>query len=377
MLSGFEFIYPVNSSNIFLGGEKGFYHINYDKYKLNNPTLNVFIRKFIISNTTDSVLFDGYYTDELQQQNDKNNHSVNYKWKTIRIQFASPTFGNQDNLEFSYRLTGYDNNWSEWSDRTEKEYTNLPDGDFVFEVKVRNNLGSESVAANYAFTILPPWFKTIWAKLIYIVLSLTSLYLLYKYYQKKFIKQEQKHKDEQKKLRYIHELELSKSESEVISLQNEKLEAEIIFKNTELASSAMHLVKKGELVSKIKAELLHIIKEADNPKIESDIKKMIKSISEDDTIDAEWEKFAKHFDKVHGDFISALLAKHPSVSNNEIKLCAYLRMNLSTKEIAQLLNISIRGVEISRYRLRKKLNLSTETNLFDYLINIKQSSAPH
>ena len=80
--------------------------------------------------------------------------------------------------------------------------------------------------------------------------------------------------------------------------------------------------------------------------------------------------FAQHFDKVHSDFIVKLKEKHSNISNNELKLCAYLRMNLSTKEIAQLMNISVRGVEISRYRLRKKLNLATDTNLFDYLISI-------
>ena len=154
-------------------------------------------------------------------------------------------------------------------------------------------------------------------------------------------------------------------------MQNDKLETEINYKNSELASTAMHLVKKGELVSKIKSELTQIVKAADSNKVEIELKKMIKSISEDDTIDTEWEKFATHFDKVHSDFIKVLKEKHPAISNNEVKICAYLRMNLSTKEIAQLLNISARGVEISRYRLRKKLGLKTETNLFDYLINIQ------
>jgi DNA-binding CsgD family transcriptional regulator len=80
----------------------------------------------------------------------------------------------------------------------------------------------------------------------------------------------------------------------------------------------------------------------------------------------------KHFDKVHSDFIAGLKEKHPAISGNELKLCAYLRMNLSTKEIAQLMNISVRGMEISRYRLRKKSGISSETNLFDYLIGINK-----
>ena len=157
----------------------------------------------------------------------------------------------------------------------------------------------------------------------------------------------------------------------MVALGNEKLEAEINFKNSELASSAMHLVKKGELISKIKGEIVHVIKGLDNPLVTAELKKMIKAVSEDDNMDKEWENFTKHFDKVQSDFFVELKEKHPSITGNELKLCAYLRMNLSTKEIAQLMNISVRGVEISRYRLRKKLQVATETSLFDYLIKIQ------
>jgi len=86
------------------------------------------------------------------------------------------------------------------------------------------------------------------------------------------------------------------------------------------------------------------------------------------------ENIALTFEKVHSDFGVELQEQHPTITPNELKLCAYLRMNLSTKEIAQLMNISVRGVEISRYRLRKKLKIPSETNLFNYLINIQSKS---
>lgn len=371
MLSGFEFIYAVNGTNIFLGGDKGFYHINYEKYKQTLSKLGVHIRTVRIINKTDSLLFGGYYNTENQIQDPGNVPSINYRWKTLRIEYSSTLFGYQANLEYSYRLKGYDNNWSEWTNRTEKEYTNLPAGKFSFEVKVRNNLGNESATATYSFNVLPPWYKTNWANALYLVIIATGLYFLYTWQEKKFKQQQDKYEEEQKRLRYIHDLEIAKSESELVALRNEKLEADINFKNSELASSAMHLVKKSELVSKMKMELGHVMKGVGNPQAETELKKIIKSISEDDNMDREWENFALHFDKVHSDFISALKEKHPGISNNEVKLCAYLRMNLSTKEIAQLMNISVRGVEVSRYRLRKKLELATEVSLFDYLISIQ------
>jgi len=372
MLSGFEFIYPVDENNVFLGAEKGFYHINYDKYKKTLPGLNVQVRMVRIINNIDSLVFGGYFKDvnEKQLQDDKSIPSISYNWKTIQFGYSSALFHNQETLEYSYRLKGFDENWSEWTKRTEKEYTNLPAGKYTFEVKVRNNLGNESAVAGYSFKILAPWYQTNMAYTFYLLCLSALLFAVYRWQRKKFLQQQIKHEEEQKKLLYIHELEINKTESELVTLRNDKLEADINFKNSELASSAMHLVKKGELLTNMKSELAQLMKRVDNEQVVSELKKMIKALSEDDNIDKEWENFAKHFDQVHSDFVIKLKEKHPAISGNELKLCAYLRMNLSTKEIAQLMNISVRGVEISRYRLRKKLGITTEVSLFDYLIKL-------
>ncbi len=376
LLSGFEFIYPVDDNNTFLGSEKGFFHINYNKYKKISPVLHVQIRTVRIGNKNDSLLFGGYFAtvNEKQVQSDKSVPQILHNWKAIRFEFSASIFGYQSNLEYSYRLKGFDDNWSDWTKRTEKEYTNLPADKYMFEVKVRNNLGKESPVARYTFKVLPPWYLTLIAKFIYILFFCGLLYFLYKWQQNKLTRQQTKYKEEQRKLLYIHELELNKTASELVTLQNEKLEADISFKNSELASSAMHLVKKGELLTKIKSELTHVMKGLENPQANAELKKMIRSLSEEDNMDKEWENFTKHFDKVHSDFVNDLKEKHPTITSNELKLCAYLRMNLSTKEVAQLMNISVRGVEISRYRLRKKLAISSETNLFDYLINIQSKT---
>ena len=370
MLSGFEFIYPVNESNIFLGGEKGFYHLNYEKYKKTLPNLEVHLRTVRIIGKSDSLLFGGYFNkvNEKQIQDIGNIPRIRPGWKTIRFEYSSTLFGYESNLEYSYRLKGFDDNWSAWTKRTEKEYTHFPAGDYSFEVKVRSNLGNESVVAFYSFKVLPPWYQTVMAKILYLILFIASIYFLNRWQKKKLKLQKEKYETEQKRLLYIHELEISKSESELIALRNEKLGDEISFKNSEVASSAMHLVKKGELLSKIKSELTQVMKGLDNTQAAAGLKKMIKTLSEDDNLDKEWENFSKHFDKVHGNFVAGLKEKYPAITGNELKLCAYLRMNLSTKEIAQLMNISVRGVEISRYRLRKKLGISSAINLFDYLL---------
>jgi ligand-binding sensor domain-containing protein/DNA-binding CsgD family transcriptional regulator len=373
MLSGFEFIYPVNQNNIFVGGESGFFHIDFEKYKKTMPGLSVNIRAVRIADINDSLLYGGYLitTSDNQANEVQPVTSISKAWKSILFNFSSPLFSQQSTLEYSFRLNGFTSNWSEWNSKTEKEYSNLPAGTYSFEVKVRNNLGNESSVTSYSFKILPPWYQTYWAYLLYFVFTGIIIYLIIKWQQKKFEEQQVKYEEEQKKLQYLHQLELDKTANELVALRNEKLQAEVDFKNSELATSAMHLVQKSELLTSLKTELNQVMKAVDNENAVTELKKVVKTLHEDDKMDKDWEHFAQHFDKVHNDFVIKLKEKHPAVTGNEIKLCAYLRMNLSTKEIAQLMNISVRGVEISRYRLRKKLELSAKANLFKYLINIE------
>lgn len=373
MLSGFETIYPVDSNNVFLCGEKGFFHINYAKYRQTIPELCVQIRNVRTIGNKDSIIYGGYagITGTDNAKNRREVPAISYSSRAIHFEYSCAIFGQQSKLEYSYRLKGFDDSWSEWTKKTEKEYTNLPSGYYSFDVKVRNNLGNESPVASFAFKILPPWYQTSLAIVCYILLVLLLFYFLYQWQRKKFRKQQIRFEEEQNKIMYIHELELNKTESELVALRNEKLETEISYKNAELVSSAMHLVKKGELLAKVKDELSQLMKRIGDEQAIAELKKMIKTLSVDENIDKEWENFTRHFDAVNSDFVLKLKESYPNISSNELKLCAYLRMNLSTKEISQLMNISVRGVEISRYRLRKKLGIPTEVSLFDFLIRIR------
>ncbi len=368
-VSGFEFVYAINNQNVLIGGEKGFYHINYSIYKNLEYPILVQISLVKAFNEHDSLLFGGY-TAEINiatPLNIKGNNHIQHSWNSFLFSFAAPVYAQQATIQYSYLLENFDEKWSEFAEKPEKEYTNLPAGSYTFKVKARNNLGNESPVSSYSFTVLPPWYQSIWAYIIYLILLVFAGYLLVLYQRQKFAAQQKRHEEEQKKVRYLHQLEMDKSEKELVKLRNEKLEAEIQLKNTELASASMHLVQKGELLVKVKDQMLKLKKTGDDET--GNVKKIIKTITEEDKMDEQWAHFSVHFDKAHGDFLTILKRKFPTISNNEMKLCAYLRMNLSTKELAQLMNISVRGVEISRYRLRKKLGIPKEKNLFDFLLD--------
>jgi len=380
IVSGFEHINPLDERNILVGGEKGFYLLDFDKYKKNsNRAIAAHISTVISIGKKDSLLFGGYFGNVNNNRQDAGTiPAVKYNSNSFHFEYSSTLYGQQANMEFSYLLKGFDNKWSDWSKKTEKDYTNLPAGTYTFFVKCRNGKGNESGAVQYSFKVLPPWYLTWWAWLIYSLLFAACIYLWYKQQQRKFLRQQkeklrvqqQKHQEEQQKLQYQYEIALEKNEKEIIKLKNEKLQVQIENKNSELAGNAMSLVKKSELLSKIKDELLEL-RQAEHNK---EFKKVISIINKELDINNDWEQFAVHFDEVHTNFLTTLKKQYPALTASELKLCAYLRLNLTSKEIAQLMNISIRGVETSRYRVRKKFGLSVEQNLFDLLFSIGNST---
>ncbi|MES2267815.1 MAG: triple tyrosine motif-containing protein [Bacteroidota bacterium] len=385
ILSGFENIYPVNANNVFVGSENGFYHINYAKYKQNIRPLNVYIRKVKATYRTDSLLYGGYFAgvSDDKKQAAENTPSLAHTWNSLHFEYSSPIFEEQSNAEYSYLLDGFDKEWSEWSKRPDKDYTNLPAGSYTFKIKARNHQNNESTVAVYAFVINPPWYQTVWAYLLYTILIAGVLYYVYKLQEQSHIKkqqkqlliQQQKNEEEQKQIAYLHQLELERSEKEVVKLKNDKLQSEIEFKTSELASAALNLVQKKEFILKVKDELQQLQKSGRDMVETAEIKKILRLLAEENKVNEEWEQFSIHFDKVHSNFLTVIKDRYPSINQQELKLCAYLIMNLSSKEIAQLMAISVRGVEISRYRLRKKLQIPTEMNLFEFLFNIQREIA--
>jgi DNA-binding CsgD family transcriptional regulator len=371
MVKGFEYVYPYDDQNIFVGSEKGFYHINYEQYRLNHYTAEVKISSVKAFGKTDSLLFGGYYGDvntTLKQTSDRIPNLAS-KWNSLHFEYSLPFYESQRNIEYSYYLKNFDKEWSAWSKKAEKDYTNLPAGSYSFQVRAKDNLSGESAISSYQFIVLPAWYQTRLAYFVFALIGCLIIYLLYKMQRKVLERLQKKHEEEQRQLQYLHQLELEKSEKEIIKLKNEKLETELEYKNSELASTSMHLMQKGDLLENVKEELIRIKK---SPPYNSanDVKRLIHVLKEQAKLDKEWEQFAIHFDYVHSGFLKILKEKYPNVSAHDLKLCAYLRMNLSSKEIAQLENISVRGVEISRYRLRKKLNIPTETHLFDFLMHV-------
>jgi DNA-binding CsgD family transcriptional regulator len=151
------------------------------------------------------------------------------------------------------------------------------------------------------------------------------------------------------------------AEKKIAEVRNERLQQEIESKNRELAISTLSLIKKNEFLNNLKAEL----KAFRGP---SDIYAVIKTIDRNISSEDDWKFFEEAFNNADKGFLQNIREKHRDLTPSDLRLCAYLRLNLTSKEIAPLLNISVRSVEVKRYRLRKKLGLSRQESLSDYIL---------
>jgi len=183
-------------------------------------------------------------------------------------------------------------------------------------------------------------------------------------------KQAQKHREELEKKEERFQHQALVNEKEIIRLRNEKLHGEMIYRDKELANQTMGIIQKNKFLTKLKNELQRIQKATGDGELKTKLATLNRRINREIDNKQQNQLFETYFDEVHEEFFKRLKEEHPELSPREMRLSAYIKMNLSSKEIAALQNISDRGVEISRYRLRKKLDLSRDVNLSTFLSNI-------
>lgn len=157
-----------------------------------------------------------------------------------------------------------------------------------------------------------------------------------------------------------------KAQEEINHLKQLKFRTELKHKERELAANALHIVSKNETLGNFR-KLAEDAIGADKKEIQSILKRLIQEIDSNIHLDQDWDKFKMHFEEVHQGFFNNLLEHYTDLNTNELRFCAYLRLNLDTKEIARILNISVNAIEKRRYRLRKKLELGPSDSLFEFL----------
>ncbi|MDE6865041.1 MAG: LuxR C-terminal-related transcriptional regulator, partial [Alistipes sp.] len=239
-------------------------------------------------------------------------------------------------------------------------YTDLHEGNYRFEVRVpESDAADEPVVASLAFRVLPPWYRSPVMYAVYFLLVVAVVLCLYEYAygrQRAIVRRQQQ--------------EMKQKNQEIKHLEEESIRAELRHKTEELARTTLNIVRKNEILQRIRKEagnILRAAKEEDLVHIRRSTARLIDNIDTNLEHDNDIKHFEETFDSVHRDFFKHLDEYGPTLSKQEKMLCAYIRIGMLSKEIAPLLNISVRGVEISRYRLRKKLGLEEGTSLTAFL----------
>lgn len=359
----------VNDSTLLLPTKKGYMFAEFGKKERNasnKPGLNPGeINAIYTTNSGDSLVYRSNY---LRVDNEI---TLDYENNSIKIIYGDPYLAWNGIVEYRYRLNNGE--WSEPTHITIKEYTGLDEGDYVFTLQTKYYDGTTD--EDYiAFTILPPWYRTNIAYIIYVILFTCLIISIIYFVRYRISVKEKRMIKEQENEMLSQKLEFQRKEQEknlfIEQLEREKLREEYNLKTQELTNLLMSEAGKNEILINIKEELKKI---STTSALTSEQKKIIAEIqSKIDTgmhTDKVLERAEKEFNILHNNFTHRLRKQYPALSNSEIMLCSYIKMNLSTKEIAPLMNISVRGVETLRYRLRKKLELGHDESLSSFIAN--------
>ncbi|PKP20967.1 MAG: hypothetical protein CVU05_07855 [Bacteroidetes bacterium HGW-Bacteroidetes-21] len=233
---------PIDDHNMLIGSSNCLVHLD-PTSTIMKPFFNALIRTVTLTNGSDSAIFNGTFLDQegkmlLEQDND---HTIEipYISNSLRINYSSNYYEDYNQNTYSYKMEGFDSDWSTWTKKTEKEYTNLPEGNYEFLVKTRNFYGNETLPASFSFTITPPWYRTYLAYFSYFIFLALFIYLIVKLSIRKVEK-------EKIKLEKI----VQQRTEEVVRQKDE-----IVLKNSELEQQREEILSQNEVLSQQNEEI--------------------------------------------------------------------------------------------------------------------------
>jgi ligand-binding sensor domain-containing protein/DNA-binding CsgD family transcriptional regulator len=335
----------------------------------------VFDVSVINGNLDGRTLFDG-------DINDVHDIHLSYKDNAFSIEFAALDFTESSRNQYAFKMQGFDKEWQYNSaEQRLVTYTNLDAGTYFFKVRGTNSSGEWSDnEAVMKIVIAPPFWKTWWFRmLMFLTIIALSIVAFRIYLIRSEMELKQRVLESEQEILSLNNQQLAstqailnlkneqlESEQAILSLQNEKLATEIDTKNNELMSKAVQMAHKNELLIGIKDDLEAIKTASETERLKS-LKNLTRTLESEIENKESWDQFLIYFNQTHQNFIHELQLKHPNLTQNDLRMCALTRLNMSNREMATLLNITITGIEQSRYRLKKRLNLTVDDDLSRYL----------
>jgi len=325
-------IIPLNDSDFFISNRNGLALLKRINDQKIISSSDIFIKNAIFHGKNKSVTFCC----------SNQPYVVPFNMNNVTFSFSDPSSIDLPATIYNYKINEIDENWIT-TDKPELRYYQLKPGNYHLEICSDTNPKHIIIE----FTITPPWYQTSWFYLIYLGLALILAWLLYQFFKNKLARQ---HK--------LLEFEVKQT-----SLENRLQNT-----NVELMLTLRYLIQKNESLQNLQNEINAVKESPGNIPIKF-IRRLDTQINKGLELQTkEWKMALNNLKLSQEGYFKKLKENYPRLTNNDIRLCSYLRMNFSSKEIAHLLNISTRAVDISRYRLRKKLALEHNKNLTDFLM---------
>ncbi|MBB4035507.1 hypothetical protein GGR21_001400 [Dysgonomonas hofstadii] len=282
-------------------------------------------------------------------------NEIAYGYNTVTFKFSSSNTFASD-LSFQYMLEGVDLDWSLPLKINNVSYARLPEGKYIFKVRTVDSLGNYSDTVSYEFKILSPWYLTVWAYLLYFIIIAIVLYIIWMLILRRY--------------RNLHLQKIRQRETRRLRALAGELQNEVDQKNAELLTQTSFIIQKNELILRVRDIVDDFYTKNKASSLLPLYQKINALLNNNMNTEDDWKMFLIKFEEKHTGFFKKMKSLYPQLTNSDLRLCACLKLNLETKEIAALMNLSVRAVENSRYRLRKKLNLQPSQNLNEFFLTI-------
>ena len=282
-------------------------------------------------------------------------NEVSYSFNTVIFGFSSNN-AFASNLSFQYMLVDVDKDWSAPQKVNTVSYARLPEGKYKFMIRTIDSLGNYSEPISHEFEILSRWYQTIWAYITYALIIVGILYITWLLILRRY--------------RNLHLQKIRHRETRRLRVLAGELQQEVEQKSAELLTQTSFIIQKNELILRIKDIVDDFYTKNKISSLLPLYQKINSLLNNNMNSEDDWKMFLIKFEEKHTGFFKKMKALYPQLTNNDLRLCACLKLNLETKEIASLMNLSIRAVENSRYRLRKKLNIQPSQNLNEFFLEI-------
>ncbi len=274
-----------------------------------------------------------------------------------------------------YRIDGLYDDWTPVEVDDCIQLVSLPSGDYTVRLRQGGGTGAghspSGDTVSFRIRVAGPWYFSAVAIACYMLIVLALSILVRSYYHRKNRKAGERIRqiEQEKRIRELEELEKENllKEKRITELETERLRSDIRDKDKRLANLTMNSMKRNGMLGELRQEITDLMGLDNVGKVKISLARVVRRINTQMNNDEDWPLAEKYFNTIYDGLLDRLRAARPNLSQTDLKLCVYIKLNLSTKEIAEIMNISPRSVEMARYRLRKKLNLKPDESIGNVL----------